>query len=254
MDGITIKFLFKKTRTKQYYDPRRQHFCYELVYCKSGSGSFCINDVNVSFRKGMYIISPPNAVISESGNCNECIYLGFEYNNTLGALSCGVFEDTDNKFFNIVESMENELQAHSPHSNICLNSYLKVLLYTITRNYRVEENPQNIPVPKNHSLLSDIINFFDQNFTQPINIAEYFESMGYSYHHLRHTFKELYSLSPNQYLAKKRIEESKKLLLTTNYSLEDISQKCGFNSVSHFVSNFKKETQQTPAKFREERI
>lgn len=253
MNESTIKFLLKKDRTKPYYDPKRQHLCYELVYCKSGTGCFSINDVNVPFRKGMYAIFPPDAIISESGNRNECIYLGFEYNNTLGALSFGVFDDTDNKLFNIVGAMENEVQTHSPYSNNCLNSYLNVLLFNVTRNTKIKENSDDSIIPKNRSLLSNIVEFFDQNYSEPINITEYFESIGYSYHHLRHTFKEIYGVSPNQYLARKRIDEAKKLLLTTEYSLDEISEKCGFNSTSHFVSNFKKETQTTPAKFREER-
>lgn len=254
MSEITIKFFLKKARTKPYYDPKRQHLCYEFVYCKSGIGCFSINDVNVPFRKGMYAIFPPDAIISESGNYNECIYLGFEYNNTLGTLSFGVFDDIEDKLLNIVEAMENEVQTHSSYSNFCLNSYLNILLFNITRNSKIEENSQSSIIPKNRSLLSDIVEFFDHNFSKPINITEYFESIGYSYHHLRHAFKEIYGLSPNQYLAKKRIDEAKKLLLTTDGDLEEISQKCGFNSASHFVSNFKKETNQTPAKFREERM
>ena len=254
MNNITIKFLLKKVRTKPYYEPKRPHLCYELVYCKSGSGCFCINDVNVPFRKGTYALFPTDTIISESGNNNECIYLGFEYNNTLGELSCGVFDDIDNNLLSIIDAMENEVQTHSLYSDVCLDSYLMVLLYNITRKKEIEEKPQYTLVTKNSTLLSDIIDFFDKNYDKQINISKHFESIGYSYHHLRHSFKEIYGISPSQYLLKKRIDIAKKLLLTDEYSLEEISAKCGFNSVSHFVSNFKRETETTPAKFREERI
>lgn len=254
MSDILMKFLLKKTHSDPYYEPKRQHLCYEFVYCKSGTGCFCINDVNVPFKSGMYALFPPDAIVSETGNYTECSYLGFEYNNILGELSCGVFNDTNDKLLKIIEAMENEVQTHSPYSDVCLNSYLMVLLYNITRKQEIKEKAKNTSTSQSTSLFSDIVDYFDENYDKPIDVTEYFQSIGYSYHHLRHSFKEIYGLSPTQYLTKVRIEAAKKLLLTTDLSAEEISKNCGFNSLSHFVSNFKKATQKTPIKFREERI
>ena len=254
MPDISIKFLLEKTRSNTYYDPERQHLCYELVYCKDGSGCFSVNGVNVPFKKGMYALFPPSAVISESGSFNKCIYLGFEYNNILGELSCGVFDDVDGRLLNILNTMEVEVQTHSLYSDSCLNSYLMILLYNIARNQEFVNQGKTTYPPQKASLFSDIVTYFEQNYEKRINVTEYFQSIGYSYHHLRHSFKEIYGLSPNQYLTKIRLDAAKKLLLTTDQTIEEISKKCGFNSVSQFVSNFKNDTQNTPIKFREERI
>ena len=254
MPDISIKFLLEKSHSSNYYDPERQHLCYELVYCKGGSGCFSVNGVNVPFKEGMYALFPPSAVISETGNFNKCIYLGFEYNSILGELSCGVFDDSDGKLLRILNTMQIEVQTHSLYSDTCLNSFLMILLYSIKRNQERVNSGKNASSNQKTSIISDIMTFFELNYQKQINVTEYFQSIGYSYHHLRHSFKEIYGLSPNQYLTKIRLDAAKKLLLTTNQTVEEISENCGFNSVAQFVSNFKKDTQKTPLKFREERI
>ncbi len=244
-----MKFLFEKSRADSYIDNECMHSCYELVYCRQGTGYFCFNNVNIPFKSGMYVVFPPSSVISESGNLTVCDYLGFEYEYP-GELSCGLFEDDRGNILKIIELMQCELKKHTDHSDKCLESYLKILIYTIKRE---SENSLTPLSQHNSNLISEIKSYFDRNYDKPINVSEYFASIGYSYHHLRHSFKEVCGFSPNQYLMNVRIEAAKRLLLSTDYTLEEIYRKCGFNSVSHFVANFKKSTNKTPTEFREER-
>ena len=146
--------------------------------------------------------------------------------------------------------MQSEVQNHLIYSDNCIDGYLKILIYIIKRAW---EKSLNSASQNSSAVLSSILEYFKNNYGKQINVTEYFESIGYSYHHLRHTFKEIYGVSPNQYLTKIRIEAAKKLLLSTDLSIEDISKKSGFNSLSHFTSNFKKYTGKTPAEFRSER-
>ncbi len=246
----SVKFLLEKSRTEQYFDTERKHLCYELVYCKQGSGYFCINGINVPFKEGTFAIFPPSYSISETGSNAMCYYLGFEYNNFLGDLSYGIFDDETGEFLRIIENMQAEVQNHHAYSDNCLEAYIKILIYTVKRKWEKSLSPST---PQASTVLSDIIEYFNQNYGKKINVTEYFESIGYSYHHLRHSFKEVYGMSPNQYLMKIRVDAAKKLLLTTQLSFEEIQTKCGFNSQSHFITNFKKFTQKSPAELRKER-
>jgi two-component system response regulator YesN len=47
-----------------------------------------------------------------------------------------------------------------------------------------------------------------------------------------------------------RINESKKLLKTTNLPVYQIAERVGFNSSSHFIKIFKKNEEVTPLQFR----
>ena len=63
-------------------------------------------------------------------------------------------------------------------------------------------------------------------------------------------FKNSTGLSFKEYLNKVRIEESKILLLNTDFSIIDIAIAVGFEDQSYFSKVFKKYTGTTPKQFR----
>ena len=50
----------------------------------------------------------------------------------------------------------------------------------------------------------------------------------------------------------KRIEEAKKLLLTTNDTIHEIGSKVGIHNTNHFINLFKRETGATPLAFKQD--
>ncbi len=69
------------------------------------------------------------------------------------------------------------------------------------------------------------------------------------YYFLR-VFKKSMRETPLNYLIQFRLNESKNLLYNTDLSISEIGFKCGFNSESHFITTFKKNTMLTPSQFR----
>jgi AraC-like DNA-binding protein len=49
----------------------------------------------------------------------------------------------------------------------------------------------------------------------------------------------------------RRVDVAKDLMLTTDYSLVEISLKCGFSDQSHFTRVFTKATGETPGRWRQ---
>ena len=72
--------------------------------------------------------------------------------------------------------------------------------------------------------------------------------------YLVHAFKQYKGISPISYLIKLRIKHAKDLLITTNNSIAQISESCGFSSQSYFSQVFRKETGMTPNEFRKSRL
>ena len=63
-------------------------------------------------------------------------------------------------------------------------------------------------------------------------------------------FKSDTSQTINHYINHIRIEKSKQLILSSNASIAEISQKCGFNNSKYFCKVFQKYTSLTPTNFR----
>ncbi|KQL39194.1 AraC family transcriptional regulator [Bacillus sp. FJAT-25509] len=63
-------------------------------------------------------------------------------------------------------------------------------------------------------------------------------------------FKKEVGIPISEYIQRQRIDEAKKLLQLTNYSISDIGTSLNFNDQSYFIKIFKKYTGLTPKRFR----
>ena len=104
-------------------------------------------------------------------------------------------------------------------------------------HYPVDERCQRIVEAKQ---------YIDKNFSENINLDAIAEQACYSKFHFRRLFKQLYGLSPHQYLTFVRITQAKKLLLCS-IPTADVCVAVGFESVSSFKDLFKLHTSLTPA-------
>jgi|KBSSwiS6_1023812.scaffolds.fasta_scaffold02819_2 AraC-like DNA-binding protein len=92
----------------------------------------------------------------------------------------------------------------------------------------------------------DAKQYIDTHFSENINLDAMAWQACYSKFHFRHLFKQLYGLSPHQYLTSVRISRAKQLLLCS-IPTADVCLAVGFESVSSFKDLFKRHTSFTPA-------
>ena len=81
-------------------------------------------------------------------------------------------------------------------------------------------------------------------------IADIAAKTNLSESYISRLFHKETGVSISTYIINKRVEAAKNLLIYTDYSTSDISNFLNFSSESHFISTFKKLTNQTPKKFR----
>jgi YesN/AraC family two-component response regulator len=68
--------------------------------------------------------------------------------------------------------------------------------------------------------------------------------------HLCKIFKKCLYMRPFEYIAKKRIQEAKKLLIDRSMSIKAIGEAVGYKDSSYFCAIFKKHELISPAEFR----
>lgn len=76
------------------------------------------------------------------------------------------------------------------------------------------------------------------------------EELGISEEQLNSEIKKLSSLTFKPFLNQIRIEEAKRLLIDTNARVSEISEKVGYENVTHFNRVFKTATSKTPSAFK----
>ena len=92
--------------------------------------------------------------------------------------------------------------------------------------------------------------YIDNHFSKNINLEQLEERAHVSRFHLSHQFKEELGLSPINYLNQVRLTQAQELLLTTNYTVLQITEMVGFNSVSYFSNKFHEAVGMTPRAYR----
>ena len=73
---------------------------------------------------------------------------------------------------------------------------------------------------------------------------------GLSYSYFKELFINRYGMSPVRCVTNLRIEKAKELLITGHYTVTEVSERCGFDSVYYFSKVFKSCTGITPKQYR----
>ena len=93
--------------------------------------------------------------------------------------------------------------------------------------------------------------FIDQQYHQTLSLEQLSDAAYFSRFHFLRLFRQLYQVTPHQYLTRKRIDAAKDLLTNSEANIAEISYDVGFQSVPHFNATFRKWTGTFPTQYRE---
>ena len=88
-------------------------------------------------------------------------------------------------------------------------------------------------------------NYLKQNFSLSVAASKSFISEPY----FRKLFKKEFNISPKKYVIASRIKYAEALILTNYYTLQEVSEMCGYNDYKHFSTEFKKITGISPSEY-----
>lgn len=94
------------------------------------------------------------------------------------------------------------------------------------------------------------INLIQYNYNTDIKIEDIARELNMCTEHFIRSFKKHTGKTPKEYLIKCRIDQAISLLISTDSSISDIAQQCGFTDVSYFSRCFRQFMGQTALSFR----
>lgn len=95
-----------------------------------------------------------------------------------------------------------------------------------------------------------VIEYIESNLHRQITLAELAGVASLSIFHFNRMFKVYFGMTPLRYLAQRRVDASKRMLVLSREPLAHIAYACGFASQSHFNTVFKRVTGTTPDAYR----
>ena len=100
------------------------------------------------------------------------------------------------------------------------------------------------------SSLHRAIEYINQSIEKPLSIDQICEYVHISKYHFCRSFKKATGLTVMQYILNTRVVLAKHMLETEGLSIIEISEQCGFSSVSYFCRAFKEATLMTPLQYK----
>ena len=143
-------------------------------------------------------------------------------------------------------------------SDLLINEYLYhcLLNYSKVLNHESADKSEKLKclnsttkkeLLKRMTLAKEYIN---SNFSEQVKLDAIASHSCLSVNHLLRTFKQVYGISPYQYLTQIRLQHAKHLLRHSDYNINDIVAFVGFECPSSFIRLFKNYHNLTPGQFR----
>ena len=104
--------------------------------------------------------------------------------------------------------------------------------------------------PSKKSLLFDALLYIERNSNSQINLEKIASKSFYSKYHFQREFKELFSISPKEYVTRIRNEKAAFIIISTDRMMGDIAFEVGFENQETFSRSFKKYFGISPLQFR----
>ena len=158
----------------------------------------------------------------------------------------GVFELSDTRTLeHIFRKMHDAIRADSFFGNFRASGYLYDFLIEF---YRLISSGSSSRAPS--PALMRALDLINSRFAEPLGMDDLCSAAGVSKQHLCLLFRNILCLRPMEYIAKRRIQEAKSLLTSTELSIADIAEQTGFGSESYFCKLFRRYEGMTPSAFR----
>ena len=166
----------------------------------------------------------------------------------------GGFHD---RFINEVAQALWSLSDQPAHSTdrLFVDGLTAALVAHVVKRYTVDRwKPKGMPRALDSHRLKRVLDYIDANLFEPLTLSELAAAACLSPFHFSRLFKQATGLSPQRYVTDRRVEAAKIALASEHSSLIDIALDHGFGSLDNFIRVFRKNTGETPARYRKQTL
>lgn len=150
--------------------------------------------------------------------------------------------------------MKWELEQGGLGSRLYVDSATHLLAVHLLRQHCcVQHRVQDYRGKLSPDRLRRVKDYVQAHLNTDLSLEDLAQQVGISAFHFARLFKQSTGESPNQYVTRQRIEAAQRLLRETTLGILDVAIAVGYNSPSHFATQFKRLTSVSPTTFRQSR-
>jgi AraC family transcriptional regulator, transcriptional activator of pobA len=145
--------------------------------------------------------------------------------------------------------IEREVASPTIGSNAMIEAQVKALLVLLWRNMGPHELA-SVKLGRNSRILQQFRQQLESHFRDRWTVKNYATQVGVSADHLHEICTRTLSRSPSSLIKDRTLHEAKLLLANSTLTVQQISERLGFNDVSHFSRYFHKFEGAPPGQYR----
>ena len=232
------------------------HDYLEAELILSGEATQYINDYKTYIKRGSFSLLRPN-IDCHSVEVNDLYVIKFyvkpfiiepelwkEISLLLDPLVIELEGEELDQAINMFKIILFEQTKPERYSDEIMKNGINTLLYLFVQKKFKQEN--NVTIRKN--IIKYLID--GDRYLTDVSLQDFADDFGYSLSHASKYFKENTGMTFSEAKQYFRIQVAKRLLLSTDYSINKIATMCGFNYYHLFHNIFKKSTGMTPFEFK----
>lgn len=258
----SINYSTENTNKAHHY-----HDCHQLIYVKKGM-------IRITVGQSTYEVADRSLIMisryeehsvtilsetyerytllieseSELEGDEESVYFGALLTNRPSAFRHAIrLGEAADEIDRTIGQLYREFVHRPDFSDLLMNSLLRQLFIYALRESNI---PRTYFESDRYSTVEKVKEDLEKNFAKLFSLSELAEKYHISPSYLSHVFKRITGFSVMNYLLLCRIAAAKVKLTTTNLTVSQIVEQCGFSDFSNFSRNFKAHVGMTPKEFR----
>ncbi len=235
--------------------PMRLTSYYEIEFFLDNDGVTYVDGIEYKLKKNSILICKPGSK-RYSTKPFKCLFLYLDILDEdlkakFSALPQFIQTLRPSNYVEIFYNLEKHFHKASDFSDFFLQSKLYELFFFLFRDGNEAPLDHNILTTTNIQLIIKGKNFIQKHYSEDIVLKDIANHVFLSPSYFHKIFTMAMNKSPHEYLVERRISAAKKLLKTTDMTMLEISEKCGFSTQSYFNQIFKSKVGVTPTQYRQ---
>lgn len=221
-----------------------------FIYVMGGKTEYTFDECSFTVKAGDILLLPQNSHYSMNvlTPWYKVIFADFDFeipdNMTLSTTGC-IYKSNIGTETAFQKLLKRWLFKSPAWKTSCLAA-----LYDIYASIILDNSHDYVPLSK-QKYIEPALKMIVQSYTmQDIKISQLARACQMSETHFRRLFKEVYYVSPAQYISKLRINYAKDLMKYENASVQQVSEALGYSSIYHFSKVFKRITDFSPSEYK----
>lgn len=252
-----VIFHFQTLEKNAYYnDEMHWHESIEIIYVSEGACTAFCGLVPVTAEAGQILVINCNELHSfkphTASTSYYCLIIDKLIYEHLGlSLEEIAFNHTISMpaICELYLQIADELSNKPPYYKAAVKSKISNLVIELLRHEIMQDDSMILSTKQNSKIImvKSAISYIRKNLTKNPSLEEICNHIGFSKYYFCRTFKEVTNKTVTQYINYLLCQYARKLLLSGNYTVTEVSELCGFNSLPYFCRIYKKQLGISPS-------